>query len=112
MSGQQPPHKELPSTSSTTTATKGITRRGFLKGAGITAAGTALLDGVQGLQQEAHATTPKAVKEYGPEPFPVTLHINGKEHDRHQGQLRPRRLFKLHRLAGQDAREQLHDPRC
>jgi aerobic-type carbon monoxide dehydrogenase small subunit (CoxS/CutS family) len=80
MSGQQPPHKELPSTSSTTTATKGITRRGFLKGAGITAAGTALLDGVQGLQQEAHATTPKAVKEYGPEPFPVTLHINGKEH--------------------------------
>ena len=80
MSGQQPPHKELPSTSSTTTATKGITRRGFLKGAGITAAGTALLDGVQGLQQEAHAATPKDVKEYGPEPFPVALHINGKEH--------------------------------
>lgn len=80
MSGQQPPHKELPSASSTTTATKSITRRGFLKGAGITAAGTALLDGVQGLQQEAHAATPKDVKEYGPEPFPVALHINGKEH--------------------------------
>ena len=79
MSGQQPPHKELPSASSANPATKGITRRGFLKGAGITAAGTALLDGVQGLQ-EAHATTPKDVKEYGPEPFPVTLHINGKEH--------------------------------
>ena len=53
MSDHQPPHRELPETSSTT-GNKGITRRGFLKGAGITAAGTALLDGVQSLQQEAN----------------------------------------------------------
>jgi aerobic-type carbon monoxide dehydrogenase small subunit (CoxS/CutS family) len=78
MSGQQPPQKELPETSSNTTA-MGITRRGFLKGAGFTAAGSALLDGVQGLQQEARAAATRDVKEYGPEPFPVTLHINGKE---------------------------------
>jgi xanthine dehydrogenase YagT iron-sulfur-binding subunit len=56
-----------------------MTRRGFLKGAGITAAGTALLDGVQGLR-EAQAATTDHVKEYGPEPFPLTLHVNGKEH--------------------------------
>jgi aerobic-type carbon monoxide dehydrogenase small subunit (CoxS/CutS family) len=57
-----------------------MTRRGFLKGAGITAAGTAMLEGVQGLSREAMASTPNGVKEFGPEPFPVTLHINGKEH--------------------------------
>jgi aerobic-type carbon monoxide dehydrogenase small subunit (CoxS/CutS family) len=79
MSGHQPPHEELPEASSTA-ATKGITRRGVLKGAGITAAGTALLDGVQGLQQEAHAAATRGVKEYCPEPFPVTLLINGKQH--------------------------------
>jgi aerobic-type carbon monoxide dehydrogenase small subunit (CoxS/CutS family) len=80
MSDQQPPHKELSEGSSNTTTAKGITRRGFLKGAGISAAGTALLEGVQGFQQQAMAATPRGVKEYGPEPFPVTLHINGKEH--------------------------------
>lgn len=31
---------------------KGISRRGFLKGAGLTAAGTALLEGVQSLRAE------------------------------------------------------------
>jgi aerobic-type carbon monoxide dehydrogenase small subunit (CoxS/CutS family) len=82
MSDHQPPHRELPETSSTT-GNKGITRRGFLKGAGITAAGTALLDGVQSLQQEAQAATPKGVMEYGAEAFPVTLNINGKEHALH-----------------------------
>jgi len=82
MSEHQPPHKELPEAPSNTT-TKGITRRGFLKGAGITAAGTALLDGVQGLEQQAHAAVPGDVKEYGPEPFLVTLHINGKEQALH-----------------------------
>ena len=60
----------------------GMTRRGFLKGAGITAAGTALIDGVQGFR-EAAASTPEHVKEYGPEPFAVTLHVNGKEHTVH-----------------------------
>ncbi len=82
MSGHQPPPKELPEASSSP-VNKGITRRGFLKGAGITAAGTALLDGVHGLQQEAHAATPKDVKEYGPEAFPVTFNINGTEHALH-----------------------------
>lgn len=59
-----------------------ITRRGFLRGAGITAAGTALLDGVQSFREAAAETNPH-VKEYGPEPFPVTLHVNGKEHAIH-----------------------------
>ena len=59
-----------------------MTRRGFLKGAGITAAGTALLEGVQGLQPEAASTT-EHVKEYGAEPFAIVLHVNGKEHTLH-----------------------------
>lgn len=80
MSDPQRSPKELPEATSTATTPPGISRRGFLKGAGITAAGTALLEGVQGLSREAVASTPKGVKEFGPEPFPVTLHINGKEH--------------------------------
>jgi len=56
-----------------------ITRRGFLRGAGITAAGTALIEGVQGFCEAAAETSPN-VKEYGPQPFPVSLHVNGKEH--------------------------------
>lgn len=60
----------------------GMTRRGFLKGAGITAAGTALVDGVQAFHQAA-AATPEHVKEYGPEPFPIMLHVNGKDHAIH-----------------------------
>jgi xanthine dehydrogenase YagT iron-sulfur-binding subunit len=83
MSGHQPRQQENPETSSGTPTTKGISRRGFLKGAGITATGTALLNGLQGLQQEAHASNPKDVKEYGPEPFAVALHINGREHTLH-----------------------------
>ena len=59
-----------------------MTRRGFLKGAGITAAGTALIDGVQAFR-EASAATPEHVKEYGPGPFSITLHVNGKEHTLH-----------------------------
>src|SRR5665213_464763 len=58
----------------------GISRRGFLKGAGITAAGTALLDGVQVFSREALAATTKDVRELGPGPVPVTLHVNGKDH--------------------------------
>jgi len=57
----------------------GISRRGFLKGAGLTAAGTALLDGVQALGREAGASTP-GVTEFGPGPVPMRLHVNGKEH--------------------------------
>lgn len=64
---------------------KGISRRGFLKGAGLTAAGTALLEGVQVFTTEAVAATRnedsnEGVKLLGPGPVPVTLRINGKEH--------------------------------
>jgi aerobic-type carbon monoxide dehydrogenase small subunit (CoxS/CutS family) len=58
----------------------GISRRGFLKGAGLTAAGTALLDGVQGFTGEATAQSTHGVTELGPGPVPVRLHINGVEH--------------------------------
>ncbi len=58
----------------------GISRRGFLKGAGITAAGTALLEGVQVFSREAVAATHSDVKELGPGAVPVTLLVNGKEH--------------------------------
>ena len=57
--------------------TKSISRRGFLKGAGFTAAGTALLDGVQAFGQEAGNS---GVTELGPGPVPVRLRVNGKEH--------------------------------
>ncbi len=83
MSDHQPPKKEKPEPASTAPVPTGITRRGFLKGAGITAAGTALLEGVQGFQREAAAATRSDVKEFGAEPFPVTLHINGKERALH-----------------------------
>jgi len=58
----------------------GISRRGFLKGAGITAAGTALLEGVQVFSREAVAATTKNVRELGPGPVPVTLNVNGSAH--------------------------------
>ena len=74
-----PQGPEEPPADAVSTERKGITRRGFLKGAGITAAGTALLEGVQGFQREAMAATREDVKEMGPGPVPVTLHVNGKE---------------------------------
>ena len=58
----------------------GITRRGFLKGAGLTAAGTALLEPVRAFSNEAAASTNPAVTELGPGPVPIRLHINGEEH--------------------------------
>jgi aerobic-type carbon monoxide dehydrogenase small subunit (CoxS/CutS family) len=58
----------------------GISRRGFLKGAGITAAGTALLEGMQVLSREAAAAVTPDVHEFGPGAVAVTLRINGKEH--------------------------------
>ncbi|HZC43236.1 MAG TPA: (2Fe-2S)-binding protein [Acidobacteriaceae bacterium] len=63
-------------------AAGGITRRGFLKGAGVAAAGTALLEGAQVFSREAIAATRgehHGVKELGPGPVAVTLHVNGKE---------------------------------
>lgn len=67
-------------------ATKGITRRGFLKGAGVAAAGTALLEGAQVFTREAVAASRdqhNEVKELGPGAVPVTLHVNGKERTIH-----------------------------
>ena len=63
-----------------TTAKGGISRRGFLKGAGLTAAGTALLEGVQGLAAEPRAESAHGVTELGPEPVSLKLHVNGTEH--------------------------------
>ena len=57
----------------------GISRRGFLKGAGLTAAGTALIDGVQTFSRETAAATNPGVRELGPGPVPIRLKINGKE---------------------------------
>jgi xanthine dehydrogenase YagT iron-sulfur-binding subunit len=68
----------LPPDSRADTPRTGITRRGFLKGAGITAASTALLEGVQTLGTESSATP--GVTELGPGPVPVHLHVNGAEH--------------------------------
>ncbi|MFP5229130.1 MAG: (2Fe-2S)-binding protein [Acidobacteriota bacterium] len=62
------------------TAKSGISRRGFLKGAGLTAAGTALLEGVQGFTREARGESTQGVTELGPDAAPVKLHINGTEH--------------------------------
>ncbi|HEY4049274.1 MAG TPA: (2Fe-2S)-binding protein [Acidobacteriaceae bacterium] len=56
-----------------------ITRRGFLKGAGVTAAGSLILEQAQVLNREAHA----AIREnqtLGPHAIPITLLINGQSH--------------------------------
>jgi xanthine dehydrogenase YagT iron-sulfur-binding subunit len=76
MSGHPPPKEPI----ETHSTGSGISRRSFLRGGGITAAGTALLGGVQGLQTEASPATSSQVKEFGPEPFEITLHVNGKDH--------------------------------
>lgn len=60
-------------------ARNGISRRGFLKGAGLTAAGTALLDGVQSFSSETKSSA-EGVKELGPGAVPIRLHVNGAEH--------------------------------
>lgn len=57
----------------------GITRRGFLKGAGLTAAGTALLDGVHAFNAEAAPVANPGVTVLGPGSVPVRLNVNGKE---------------------------------
>jgi aerobic-type carbon monoxide dehydrogenase small subunit (CoxS/CutS family) len=61
-------------------ARNGISRRGFLKGAGLTAAGTALLDGVQAFSRETANVATHGVTELGPGPTQVTLNVNDKEH--------------------------------
>src|SRR3984957_12414937 len=77
MSDQKLPPKEQPKSASP--AGGGITRRGFLKGAGVTAAWTALLDGVKSLHSQAVAATRREVKESASEAVAIQLHINGKE---------------------------------
>lgn len=78
-----PPDTDQPSEQPKSGVT-GISRRGFLKGAGLTAAGTALLEGVQVFNSEAATTSRDAkrndVKELGPGPVSVILHVNNKEH--------------------------------
>jgi xanthine dehydrogenase YagT iron-sulfur-binding subunit len=66
--------------STTSTRLTGVSRRGFLKGAGVAAARTVLLEGVQSFSSEAHAATKEGVPESGPEPSSITLHVNGREH--------------------------------
>ena len=56
---------------------KGLSRRGFLKGAGITAAGAAIAEsGLATLAEAAESQTSRAV--LGPGTFPITLKINGE----------------------------------
>jgi xanthine dehydrogenase YagT iron-sulfur-binding subunit len=71
---------QQPEASTTESARSGITRRGFLKGAGLTAAGTALLDGVQAFGREAAAPAMQGVTELGRGAVPIRLHVNGAEH--------------------------------
>ena len=57
-----------------------LTRRGFLKGAGLTAAGTALLEGAHTFSAEVARATHHGVEELGPGPAAVKLQVNGKEY--------------------------------
>lgn len=63
-------------------AVSGITRRSFLKGAGVTAAGTSLLEGVQAFARETTDAVTQGVKQFGPGAVSVRLNVNGNEHTR------------------------------
>jgi len=65
---ESPPDTNL----SETNGTNGFSRRSFLKGAGLTAASTAVLDA---MQYAAAEMAPDAV---GPDAVPITLNVNGK----------------------------------
>jgi xanthine dehydrogenase YagT iron-sulfur-binding subunit len=89
MSAHKTPHPSLPSPkeedqpeeqATGDLVRNGITRRGFLKGAGLTAAGTALLDGVHAFNAEAAPVANHGVTVLGPGPVQVQLNVNGKEH--------------------------------
>jgi aerobic-type carbon monoxide dehydrogenase small subunit (CoxS/CutS family) len=54
---------------------KGLTRRGFLKGAGVAAAGTILADEIQSIAAEAK----QGAAVLGPGAAPITLKVNGQE---------------------------------
>jgi aerobic-type carbon monoxide dehydrogenase small subunit (CoxS/CutS family) len=55
----------------------GLSRRGFLKGAGITAAGAAIVETGLAELAEAQAQQPMSRPVLGPGPTPITLKING-----------------------------------
>src|SRR5579884_2816426 len=57
----------------------GLSRRGFLKGAGVSAATAVLMDGAATALAEAKANESEA-KLIGPDAVPFTLHINGREY--------------------------------
>jgi xanthine dehydrogenase YagT iron-sulfur-binding subunit len=57
----------------------GLSRRGFLKGAGVSAATAVLIDGTVSAIAEAKANEADA-KLIGPDAVPFTLHINGKNY--------------------------------
>ncbi len=80
MSKREPDTESTEQPSVTEVAKTGLSRRGFLKGAGITAAGTALIDGIQVFNQNAVAATAKNVHELGPGATPISLSINGRQH--------------------------------
>ncbi len=55
---------------------RGLGRRGFLRGAGLTAAGATMLDRVELLAKEI----PKHSATQGPGRTPLVLHVNGKDY--------------------------------
>ena len=54
---------------------QGLTRRGFLKGAGVAAAGAALADGIAIAAEQAKESRPVL----GPGAVPITLKVNGQD---------------------------------
>ncbi len=75
-----PPEKHSENQTTDHQSRNGLTRRGFLKGAGLSAAGTALLDGVQAFSRETTGSANHGVTEFGVGPASVRLMVNGKEH--------------------------------
>jgi aerobic-type carbon monoxide dehydrogenase small subunit (CoxS/CutS family) len=67
--------KDRSASPSTPQQSNGVSRRSFLKGASLSAAGAALLD--SGLLAAGQAAGPKVL---GPDAAPMTLKINGKPH--------------------------------
>lgn len=55
-----------------------VSRRGFLKGAGLTAA-TTMLDTASAIAQDAQQATARS-NALGPDAVPIKLHVNGQEH--------------------------------
>jgi len=53
-----------------------VTRRGFIKGAGLSAAGAVILDHAELIAQEVG----RGPAVMGPQAFPIVLNVNGKQH--------------------------------